>query len=102
MFEGFTLELIELPEATLRVRWGGARIDVLTDQGETVHNLPVPARQPSCPVFVGQAFDRLMVTTAQEGQDETARAADPQGGATFVFTPGAIGKPEPRVRLEAH
>ena len=83
-------------------RWGGARIDVLTDQGETVRSLAVPARQPSCPVFVGKAFDRLMVTSAQEGQDETARAADPQGGATFVFTPDAVGRPEPRVTLGAH
>lgn len=83
-------------------RWGGSRIDVLTDQGDTVRSLAVPARQPSCPLFIGQAFDRLMVTTAQEGQDEAERAADPQGGATFVLTPGAVGKPEPRVRLGAH
>lgn len=82
-------------------RWGGARIDVFTDQGETVRSLAVPARQPSCPVFVGRAFDRLLVTSAREGQDETTRAADPQGGATFVFTPGAVGRPEPRVRLGA-
>ena len=83
-------------------RWGGARVDVFTDQGETVRSLAVPARQPSCPVFVGKAFDRLMVTSAQEGQDEAARAADPQGGATFLFNPGAVGRPEPRVTLGAH
>ncbi|CAN7604969.1 SMP-30/gluconolactonase/LRE family protein [Bosea sp. LjRoot9] len=83
-------------------RWGGARIDVLTDQGETVRSLAVPARQPSCPVFVGRGFDRLLVTSAWEGQDEAARAADPLGGATFVFSPGAVGKAEPRVRLGAH
>ena len=83
-------------------RWGGARIDVLTDQGDTVRSLAVPVRQPSCPVFIGRAFDRLLVTSAREGQDEAARAADPQGGATFVFTPGAVGRPEPRVRLGAH
>ncbi len=83
-------------------RWGGARIDALTDQGETVRSLSVPARQPSCSVFVGKAFNRLLVTSAREGQDEAARAADPQGGATFLLTPDAIGKPEPRVRLGAH
>ncbi|AMJ61439.1 SMP-30/gluconolactonase/LRE family protein [Bosea sp. PAMC 26642] len=83
-------------------RWGGSRIDALTGQGEIVRSLAVPARQPSCPVFVGRAFDRLMVTSAQEGQDEAARAADPQGGATFVLTPGAVGRAQPRVRLGAH
>ena len=33
MFEGFALELIELPEATLRVRWGGTGSPVLLLHG---------------------------------------------------------------------
>jgi sugar lactone lactonase YvrE len=55
--------------------------------------------QPSCPVFVGRNFDRLLVTTASEGMDEQARAADPQHGMTFILDVGATGRPEPRVRL---
>jgi sugar lactone lactonase len=80
-------------------RWGGSCIDVYTPEGERVRSIRVPAKQPSCPVFVGRNFDRLLVTTASEGMDQAARAADPQAGMTFLLDAGAIGGPEPRVRL---
>jgi hypothetical protein len=32
--------------------------------------------------------------------DDRAKAADPQHGMTFTLDVGAIGRPEPRVRLE--
>lgn len=80
-------------------RWGGSCIDVYTPEGSRVRSIRVPARQPSCPVFVGGNFDRLLVTTAWEGMDEQARAADPHHGRTFILDVGARGMPEPRVRL---
>jgi sugar lactone lactonase YvrE len=80
-------------------RWGGGCVDVYTPQGERVRSVRVPARQVSCPVFVGSNFDRLLVTSAWEGMDEQARAADPHHGNTFILDVGAVGRPEPRVRL---
>ena len=80
-------------------RWGGSCVDVYTPEGDRVRTLRVPATQPSCPVFVGRNFDRLLVTTAWEGMDEHARVADPHHGQTFVLDVGARGRPEPRVRL---
>ena len=80
-------------------RWGGSCIDVYTPTGGRVRSIRVPARQPSCPAFVGRNLDRLLVTTAGEGMDERAKAADPQHGMTFVLDVGAVGRPEPRVRL---
>jgi sugar lactone lactonase len=80
-------------------RWGGSCIDVYTPAGERVRTIRVPATQPSCPVFVGRNFDRLLVTTAWQGMDEQARAADPHHGRTFIFEVGARGRPESRVRL---
>jgi sugar lactone lactonase len=80
-------------------RWGGSCMDVYTPEGERVRTIRVPATQPSCPVFVGEKFDRLLVTTAWEGMDELARAADPHHGQTFILDVGARGRPEPRVRL---
>ena len=80
-------------------RWGGSCIDAYTPEGERVRSVRVPARQPSCPVFVGRNFDRLLVTTAWEGMDEPARAADPHHGQTFILDVGAKGRAEPRVRL---
>ena len=80
-------------------RWGGACIDVYTPEGERVRSIHVPAKQSSCPVFVGKKFDRLLVTSAWEGMDEQARAADPHHGNTFMLDVGATGRPEPRVKL---
>ena len=80
-------------------RWGGSCIDVYTPAGIRVRTIRVPAKQPSCPVFVGRNFDRLLVTTAWEGMDEHARAADINHGRTFILDVGARGRPEPRVRL---
>jgi sugar lactone lactonase YvrE len=80
-------------------RWGASCIDVYTPAGERVRTIGVPAKQPSCPVFVGKDLDRLLVTTASEGMDEAAKSADPQHGNTFILDAGAIGRPEPRVRL---
>jgi sugar lactone lactonase YvrE len=59
----------------------------------------VPARQSSCPVFVGPGFSRLLVTSAWQGMDEAARAADPGHGRTFVLEVAARGRPEPDVKL---
>ena len=83
-------------------RWGGSCIDAYTPEGQRVRTIRVPARQPSCPVFVGANFDRLLVTTAWQGMDEQARAADPHHGQTFILDVGARGRPEPRVRLGRH
>lgn len=80
-------------------RWGGSCIDVYTPEGARVRTIRIPAKQPSCPVFVGRSFASLLVTTAWEGMDEHARAADPHHGQTFVLDVGARGRPEPRIRL---
>ena len=80
-------------------RWGGSCIDAYSPEGERVRTIRVPAKQPSCPVFVGRNFDRLLVTTAWQGMDEQARAADPHHGQTFILDVGARGRPEPRIRL---
>jgi sugar lactone lactonase len=80
-------------------RWGGSCVDVYTPDGERVRTIKVPAKQSSCPVFIGRNFDRLLVTSAWEGMDEHARVADPHHGNTFILDVGAIGRPEPRIRL---
>ena len=80
-------------------RWGGSCIDAYSPEGHRIRTIRVPAKQPSCPVFVGRNFDRLLVTSAWEGMDEQARAADPHHGQTFILDVGARGRPEPRIRL---
>ena len=80
-------------------RWGGGCIDVYTPQGEHLRSLRVPARQSSCPAFVGRDFSRLLVTSAWQDMDDDAKRADPGHGRTFVLDAGARGRPEPDVKL---
>jgi sugar lactone lactonase len=80
-------------------RWGGGCIDVYSPQGEHLRSLRVPARQSSCPAFVGQDFSRLLVTSAWQGMGEDAKRADPDHGRTFVLDVAARGRPEPDVKL---
>jgi sugar lactone lactonase YvrE len=80
-------------------RWGGGCVDVYNPKGERVRCLQVPARQTSCPAFVGPDFSRLLVTSAWQDMDEAARAADPEHGRTFLLEVAVRGRPEPDVKL---
>lgn len=80
-------------------RWGAGSVDAYDASGKRIRSVAVPARQPSCPAFVGGDLSRMAVTSAWQDMDEAARAADPMAGMTFLL-PGAFrGKPEPRVAL---
>jgi sugar lactone lactonase len=81
--------------------WGGACLHVYSPEGDIVRRVAVPARQPSCPVFAGADFRRVLVTSAFEGMDDATRAADAHHGRTFLLDAGATGRPEPRVVLGA-
>lgn len=79
--------------------WGASRIDVYSPQGERLRSLSAPAKQTSCPAFVGSDLSRLLVTSAWQDMDDAARAADPQGGCTFLLEASARGRAEPDVKL---
>lgn len=62
-------------------RWGAGVVDRYSTDGLRIARYTVPAAQPSCPAFIGVNADRLAVTTAWEGLDESARSSQPQAGA---------------------
>lgn len=80
-------------------RWGSAALDAYDSEGRHVERIDVPARQSSCPAFVGPQADRLVVTSAWEGMDEAARAADPKAGQTFLVDLPVNGRFDPPVAL---
>jgi sugar lactone lactonase len=80
-------------------QWGGGCVDVYSPQGKHLRCLRIPARQSSCPAFVGRDLSRLLVTSAWQGMNEAARAADPEHGRTFVLDVSARGRAEPDVKL---
>ena len=81
-------------------RWGGGCVDIYDSDGTRLRSLRVPARQSSCPAFVGRDFSRLLVTSAWQGMNETARAGDPGHGRTFILEASARGRADPHVRLD--
>lgn len=51
-------------------RWGLGRVDRFDPSGRLVSRHALPARQTSCPAFIGKNLDRMLVTTAYEGMSE--------------------------------
>jgi sugar lactone lactonase YvrE len=80
-------------------RWGAASLDAYSPDGKRIRSIPMPARQSSCPAFVGAKADRIAVTSAWQGYDEAARTRDPQAGKTFLVELPVDGRHEPRVLL---
>jgi sugar lactone lactonase YvrE len=80
-------------------RWGGGCVDVYDPAAKRLLSLRVPARQSSCPAFVGRDLSRLLVTSAWQGMDAAERAADPEHGRTFILEAAVRGRHEPDVRL---
>jgi sugar lactone lactonase YvrE len=80
-------------------RWGGARVDAWSANGKLIRSFPVPAKQSSCPAFVGPDASRIAVTSAWKGMDAAARAADPEGGKTFLLDTTVRGRFEPNVLI---
>ena len=68
-------------------------------ESEHQRSLRVPARQSSCPAFVGPDLSRLLVTSAWQGMTEEGKRDDPDHGRTFVLDAAARGRAEPDVTL---
>jgi len=80
-------------------RSGGGRIDAWSPRGELIRSIPMPARQISCPAFIGRNANRLAATSAYEGMDEEARKADPEAGKLFLLDLEIEGRLDPPVLL---
>lgn len=76
-------------------RWGSARLDAYAPDGRRVRSVPLPARQTSCPAFIGADAGRMAVTSAQENMTPEQREADPKGGMTFMVDMPVKGSHEP-------
>ena len=73
--------------------WEGFSVWRIAPDGRILLRLATPVSRPTCPVFGGPRLDRLYVTTAWEGMDPSARAAEPLAGSLLVTVPGSTGQP---------
>lgn len=80
--------------------WGGRAINAYAPNGALVRTVALPVAQPSCPAFFGPDADRLVVTSARQGQTPAQRREDPEGGKTFLIDIAVSGRHEPRVLLD--
>ena len=78
-------------------RWGAGQIVRHAPDGRVDHVEHLPVAQVTCPALTPEGA--LYATTAYEGMDAAARAADPLSGAVFHVCDGVPGCGEPRVIL---
>lgn len=80
-------------------RWGSNAVDVYTPDGTKIARYLVPASQASCPAFIGEKADRLLVTSAWQDLEAEGHLADPHAGQTFELGISVKGRFEPNFRL---
>ena len=80
-------------------RWGSGMLDTYAPDGTRIGSIAIGPRQVTCPAFVGQSADRLIVTSAWSGLSDAERAADPDAGKTFLLDLPVKGRHEPKVLL---
>jgi sugar lactone lactonase YvrE len=71
--------------------WGGARVVRYSPDGRIDRVIPLPCSQITCCAFGGDDLATLYITSARDGLDEAARAAQPHAGALFCVSPGVAG-----------
>jgi sugar lactone lactonase YvrE len=76
--------------------WNGAQVACFAPTGELVHTVTLPVPHVTAVAFVGPARDRLLITSARDELDSTARATYPLSGRLFLADVGAVGLPTHR------
>ena len=79
--------------------WGGARVRAFAPDGTLQQTVTFDAPHTSCPAFGGETLSTLFCTTALQGMDTAARAANPNAGMTLTSPTTTRGQPENRVIL---
>ena len=76
-------------------QWGAGRLQRYAPSGELSGQVLLEASQPSCPAFGGPDLATLFTTTASQGLDAQALAAQPNAGRVFSAATPWRGLAEP-------
>ena len=71
--------------------WDGSCVRRFSPGGESLQQIEMPVSRPTSCAFGGPKLDRLYVSSASIGIDETALTMQPNAGGLFMFTPGVQG-----------
>lgn len=96
---GLDGSVVDMDGVLWNARWGAGCVDAYSPDGKRLRTISVPARQASCPAFLGKDAGKIAVTSAWEAMDEAARQADPDAGKTFLLDIPVRGRFEPRVLI---
>lgn len=80
--------------------WDGACLRRLDPRGRVVQEIALPVLRPTCPVFGGEALDRLYVTSASVGLDDATLAREPWSGGLLRLDVGVRGRAPHRFALD--
>jgi len=96
---GIDGSVCDLDGVVWNAHWGKACVNAYSPDGKLIRTVDVPAKQSSCPVFVGKQATHLAVTSAWKGMSDAERAADLHGGMTFLLDIDVRGRFDPPVDL---
>lgn len=71
--------------------WDGGCIRRFSPDGEPLQTVEMPVARPTSCTFGGRELDRLYITSASTGLDETDLRLQPNAGGLFMLEPGARG-----------
>lgn len=77
-------------------QWGASRVAKYSPDGVFVEAFELPASQITCPAFIGENVDQLVVTSAKIGREN----AEPEAGKIFSIAVKAKGQFEHQVKLK--
>lgn len=71
--------------------WDGWAVRRFSATGELLETIETPVQRPTSVAFGGPSLDRLYITSARIGLDQTALAVQPNAGGLFMFEAGVVG-----------
>ncbi len=71
--------------------WGVGLIRRYSPDGTLDREITVPAKNPTCVVFGGDALDRLFITSSRQEMSDAELAHTPDAGGVYVCTPAVRG-----------
>ena len=74
--------------------WDGWCVRRYSPAGQWLETVKVPVQRPTSCAFGGPELDRLYVTSASIGLDESALSVQPTAGGLFMLAPGVQGVAE--------
>ncbi len=82
-------------------RWDAGCVVRYGSDGVETTRIVLPASRPTCVAFGGADLDRLFVSTARIGLDDTTLSRQPGAGGIFEVKPGRRGLAEHRFVIDA-